>query len=297
MKLLRAIPPYNPGDVSRAYRQGAFEAWRAAGGLTARAWRAPWPLRRYIYRYSFPPLCHSRREARLCFAEAMTLRYDAFPASLFYEIVPVVWDAWPWLDARLIGWLRQQRVRTCFLTSSEAVARLQPLLPGVSLRFMPEGIDVARYPMGLPLARRETDLFTYGRLPRELYEFPHEGLRVERGGDDELFHRRLREAKVIVCVPHCDVNPEYTGGQETLTQRYWEVMLSGAVPVGRAPRELIDLIGYDPVVPIVRSAFPAQLRQICRDIAGYQPLVERNRAAALCHGAWRERMPLLIGGV
>lgn len=290
LKTIRALRPYKPRDLKFAYRQPAYEAWEAIGGSTTPACHAPCGLRRYVYKHSWPPFRHSRREARLCFAEVVSLRYEAFPSCLLHEIVPIVWDAWPSRDASLVAWLRQQRVRTCLLTSSEAVARLRPQLPGVCLHFMPEGVDEARYPMGLPLIERPIDLYTYGRLQRELYDFPHEGLRVERGGDDATFHRRLQEAKVIIAVPNCDVNARYTGGQETLTLRYWECMLSGAVLVGRAPRELTELIGYDPTVPLRRHDFPAQLREICRDIASYQPLVARNRRAALSHGSWTVRM-------
>ena len=44
--------------------------------------------------------------------------------------------------------------------------------------------------------------------------------------------------------------PELAGDIETLTQRYWECMLSRIVMLGHAPQELIDLIGYNPVIEI-----------------------------------------------
>ena len=32
---------------------------------------------------------------------------------------------------------------------------------------------------------------------------------------------------MMVCFPQCDTNPMKAGNLETLTQRYWEAMLSG----------------------------------------------------------------------
>ena len=44
--------------------------------------------------------------------------------------------------------------------------------------------------------------------------------------------------------------PEVAGDIETLTQRYWECMFSRMVMVGHAPQELIDFIGYNPVIEL-----------------------------------------------
>ena len=83
---------------------------------------------------------------------------------------------------------------------------------------------------------------------------------------------------------------ELEEGIDTLTKRYWECMLSGVVILGRAPQELIDIIGYDPVVHLDLDNANAQILDILSHISDYQELVNRNRKSALEHGDWKLRI-------
>ena len=56
------------------------------------------------------------------------------------------------------------------------------------------------------------------------------------------------------------------GKIETLTQRYWECMLSRCLIVGRAPFELINLIGYNPVIEVEWGNESEQLLRILNNI-------------------------------
>lgn len=100
----------------------------------------------------------------------------------------------------------------------------------------------------------------------------------------------MANAQVTIAVPRSWTQPEVAGGIETLTQRYWESMLSRMVMVGHAPQELTDLIGYNPVVEMNREHPAEQICDILAHIEDYQPLVDRNREAALKHGDWKLRM-------
>ena len=84
--------------------------------------------------------------------------------------------------------------------------------------------------------------------------------------------------------------PEVAGDIETLTQRYWENMLSRIVMVGHAPKELVDLIGYNPVIDLDREHPNEQILDILAHISDCQPLVDRNRETALRLGEWTLRM-------
>ena len=84
--------------------------------------------------------------------------------------------------------------------------------------------------------------------------------------------------------------PDETGGIETLTQRYWEAMLTRSIIVGRAPEELIDLIGYNPVIDLDRQNPIEQIENILLHIEDFQPLVDKNRETALQMGDWKKRM-------
>ena len=52
------------------------------------------------------------------------------------------------------------------------------------------------------------------------------------------------------------------GDIETLTQRYWENMLSRIIMVGHAPKELVDLIGYNPIIEIDKENDKEQIIDI-----------------------------------
>ena len=58
----------------------------------------------------------------------------------------------------------------------------------------------------------------------------------------------MSKIKIVVSFPQNITNPKKAGDIETLTQRYWESMLSRNIIVGQAPEELIELIGYNPVI-------------------------------------------------
>lgn len=91
----------------------------------------------------------------------------------------------------------------------------------------------------------------------------------------------MADAKITISLPRCDTAAEETGGIETLTQRFWEGMLSRSVLLGRAPKELIDLVGYKPVVTLDKEHADEQVRDIVEHISEYQDLVNKNRETAL----------------
>lgn len=97
----------------------------------------------------------------------------------------------------------------------------------------------------------------------------------------------------MICFTQCDTNPNKAGNLETLTQRYWEAMLSGCLIIGRAPQELIDLIGYNPVIDVDWDTPEEQLSLILKNIDTYQELVDKNVIVAKKYGSWDCRMPLL----
>jgi len=67
------------------------------------------------------------------------------------------------------------------------------------------------------------------------------------------------------------------------------------VMVGHAPKELIEQIGYNPVINIDKKNFTEQILDILAHIDDYQKLVDKNREAALHLGDWSVRMREVIG--
>lgn len=60
--------------------------------------------------------------------------------------------------------------------------------------------------------------------------------------------------------------------------------------VGHAPKELIDLIGYNPVIELDMYNPKEQILHIITHITDYQDLVDKNLEAAKVHGDWNTRM-------
>lgn len=298
MKTIRAVAPYSHADGDD-FRHYAFEAWRREGGATAPAHYPPRLLHRLAYGADFPTtFCKDTAEARLRFVQPVSVRFDTWPPYPVHETVPMIWDCWPQFFDPMCRWLTRHRVRTAILTSSQTAERMRRQFPEMNILFVPEGTDTSRFGEGRPLTERHTGLFEIGSVVRSWYKkrYPEDYIRLCRLPEDadlstnSGFRRVLQDAKVTVVFPRCDTQPEEAGDIETLTQRYWEAMLSRMVMVGRAPKELTDLIGYNPVIDMDTAHPTRQLQDIIAGIDRYQPLVDRNRATAIALGDWRQRM-------
>lgn len=60
--------------------------------------------------------------------------------------------------------------------------------------------------------------------------------------------------------------------------------------MGHAPKELIDILHYNPVIEADMDNPDKQLVHILANISAYQPLVDKNRQEALKYAPWNVRM-------
>ena len=205
----------------------------------------------------------------------------------------------------LIG-LQEVKVFNMLPKLHKQLERIQKRFPEMNIFVITEGIDTSKYDSGKPLAEREIDLLEYGR-GSGIDVNVNDNVNVNVNGfryvctkvngkfytDEELF-QMMGNSKVTIALPRCDTDPTIAAGVETLTQRYWENMLSRIVMVGRAPKELTDLIGYNPVIELDRNHARKQilyiLKHILKHIEDYHYLVDRNRETALQLGDWTLRM-------
>ena len=298
MKKLSAVAPYmHPGFLN--FKQAPYEAWWKLGGQIASS-HYPWRfLHGLAYRWELPSLWKNNNEAQLRFVEPVSITFDTFPDYARYEIIPFVWDCWPCHFEKMCTWLKRHGVRTAIFTSSQTAEKIRERFPKMNVMYCPEGIDTSKYIEGKPLKERRIDVLEFGRSvlrtktktitkrddinyvctkEEEKFLFTNEQL-VEAMGD----------AKVTIALPRSVTQPEVAGDIETLTQRYWECMLSRIVMVGRSPKELTELIGYDPVIPIDQTNPIAQIENMLMHIGNYQGMVDRNRETALRLGDWSIR--------
>lgn len=264
------------------------------------------------YHLDLPTLWQCNDEARLRFVEGAGVRFETFPDYLTHEVIPVIWDCWPSYWPTMEAWFRKHKVRTAFFTSSETAQHFREVIPNTNIYHLPEAIETELYKEGKSLKERDVDFLKFGRVCNTIdTRLLNNQLKIiESRNEYGFLHTRqdlinaLADSKVTIAMPRCDNQPEIAHGIETLTQRFWECMLSRIVMLGRAPRELIDIIGYDPCVNIWNSTrlgngkfstdgMAKQIEEIITHIEEYQPLVDRNRKAALQHGDWSMRAETL----
>ena len=294
----RRILPY------QFFREWLVDSLRKAGVKVLRDVPLAWSLRLAIGKLGLCfPLFNKGR--RLLVLTGGRPEYFSWPWCYSYEIVPVVWDCWPRWFPHLVRFVKRNNVKTIFCTSSQTALRLKELVPSINAVWLPEGIDSKQYPPGPRLTERTTDVLELGRQKRETHE---EILRIAQEHDIRHLYQRgksllfgnleemtagMRNSKIAICYPRCDTHPEFAGDIETLTQRYWECMLSGTLMVGRAPKELVDFCGYNPVVELTGNV-GEQLLGILNHISDYQDLVDKNRKFADAHASWDSRVNIIL---
>lgn len=297
MKIVKAIPPYIYKSASN-FKYYPCEAWEKIGGKVSRNFYPPQFLHSLIYRITLPSIFKNKREARLRFVSGYSIQFDAFPDYAFYEVIPLIWDCWPKQVESVAAFFRKHQVKTAIFTSSQTADVFRDLFPKMNILTITEGIKIDLYSPGNVLSERKIDILEIGRKDGNFFMSPlPDGINHVKTGNfartfqsDEEFRAALADTKVTVTVPRCDVDKKTAGNIETLTQRYWECMLSRIVMVGRAPKELIDLIGYNPVVDWDGNDASLLVTDILNNIEEYQELVDRNCEIARKMAPWEIRM-------
>jgi hypothetical protein len=294
-----AIKLLSPGDIgdSVAFYQHWFaEAWEAAGGIVVSN-STIWPhAARVVLGRNWPGFNFSRKNKLLVLGSGR-VESVSWPQLLIHEIVPFLWDVWPDKIAPLIRFVRRNKIRTLFCTSSQVVEILKSRLSEVDIHWIPEGIKVEAYPKGENLKNRPVDILSYGRQMTSVTDKLRDLALSEklnvlfREGDAHLFStfddlvNGLQSSKLTICYPQSVTHPERAKNTETLTQRYWEAMLTGTLLIGQAPKELIEVCGYNPVVELDDNP-TIVVNEILKNIEKYQSLVDRNRGCAEEKADW-----------
>ena len=294
---LKAVCPYiHPNSIN--FKYAPFEAWVRLGGETARSLFPPRLLHALAYKYELPDINIRRKEARLMFVEPVSISFDTFPYYATHEVIPFIWDCWPRYYDKMERWMRRHKIRRAIFTSKQEMEAMKARLPEVSMMHCPEAVDIQLYSPGKDLKKRSIDLLEFGRsnikyLGTDGIAGINHVTTLQNGRfvytNDELF-AAMADAKVTICLPRCLTHPDLAGGVETLTQRYWEAMLSRIVIVGHCPKELEDIAGYNPCIEIDERNPVGQIVSIIKNITHYQELVDRNRDAALRLAPWELRM-------
>lgn len=291
-KKVKATEPFfYKGQIN--FKNKAYLAWQQLGYPTAISHYPPRFLHGLFYKFEFPKFYKNEKEARLRFMQPYSLAFDCFPDYMVYEIIPFLWDCWPNNYEKVLKWLKKHKIKTAIFTSSQIADLTREYLPEMNVLSVTEGIDVATYKYGRCLVERNIDFLEYGREIENIIHYETRGINYVRGKKDgkivfsnEQLIDTIADSKIAAAYPKSWTNPENAGGIETLTQRYWECMLSRTIMIGHAPKELISLLGYNPVIELDKNNANNQLRNVLANIHDYQNLADKNRNAALKFGDW-----------
>lgn len=308
-KLLKAVSPYSHSGFLN-FKMAPFEAWKHNGGDIAMTCYPPRSLHGAAFRWELPTICKNNKEARLRFVEPVSLSFDTFPDYARYEVVPMFWDCWPCYFEKTRDWLKRHKVKTAIFSSQQTAERMREALHDISIIWCAEAVDDSVYLKGTHLKYREIDLLEFGRSndriinARRLLDLKINGRDVrhvctKQNGKfvytNEELYQAMGNAKVTIALPRSMTQPEIAGDIETLTQRYWECMFSRMVMIGHAPEELVDFIGYNPVIELREDTSAEELVvYVLEHLEDYQDLVDRNRNTAECLGSWNVRMKWLM---
>ena len=252
----------------------------------------------------FVKLPHRKKKnAIIISTQGSSLLYNTYP-YFGYEIIPMIWDLWPGTWPKLYRHLTKLKCKTAFVTVRSMAEKLRSDL-GINAYWISEGIDVNDYSKGVALENRSIDVYELGRqlpryhnilikilgdkLIRNTYNPDGTLAKLAYPTSEELLDK-LNKTKIIISFPQVDTHPQRAGKLETLTQRYWEAMLSGCLIIGRAPKELIDLFGYNPVIDVDWKNPEEQILNILNNIGSFQTFVDRNHDTAKKMASWDLRI-------
>ena len=232
-----------------------------------------------------------------------------FPDSYWREPVPWIFDCWEPQFAKWERLLRRHRVATAFFSSKTATKHFSRRIPQLKSYWIPEACDPTLFTWQKPLTSRAIAVLELGRKWSRIHErirgpLERAGVRHVHSGPGDgkaLFpevsamYEALGDTAVMICYPRSVTHPESAGAVETLTQRYLEAIGSGCLAMGKAPAELVELFGFDPVLRLSDEDPAKHLLSVLRDLARHQEHVDRARARLLEVGTFSARAKEMLG--
>ncbi|MEO5588404.1 MAG: glycosyltransferase [Gemmatimonadaceae bacterium] len=241
--------------------------------------------------------------ARDYFAVMMNL--DPTPAAPWFARASrrsvYLFDAWPAHHASIKRYVESWGIRNAFISSSAAAHQLASGSRHCNFAWVPEGVDPESY-RHRPPAERDIDVLQLGRKLDAHHVVIAPALKAagrryeyERQKGQLVFESReafvdgLSRSRISICVPSSVTHPERAGDVETMTTRYLQSMASGCLVLGKAPAEMIELFGYNPVIEIDMNDPAGQIIGLLDEYELHLPLIEKNRDHVLRDHTWRNR--------
>lgn len=216
-----------------------------------------------------------------------------------------MFDAWPNTHQQISDFISDYKIDRLFVSSYQAANTLNKQINRNNVYWIPEGINPAEYEY-LSFEEKDIDILSIGRK----YDLYHEKIRSYFDSSDKVylyekekgqiifpdrkdFIRGLARSKISICIPSNITHPDRAGDIETMTIRYLQSIVSKCLIVGYAPKEMIDLFGYNPVIEIDLDNPVDQLNKILDNYSEYIPLIEKNYECVINNHTWAHRWDLI----
>lgn len=225
-----------------------------------------------------------------------------FPYFLFSENRNLyLFDAWPKEQDGIIKFLNAFKVNNVFITSSQVVKSIQSKTPNTNCFWIPEGINPELYKY-YEYPNKTIDVLALGRrydaYHKQIVNYLENNNKIylyekQRGNiifpTREGFVKGMAKSKISICVPSSITHPDRSGNIETMTIRYLQSMVSKCIILGHAPKEMVTLFGYNPVIEIDYEDPKGQITSILNNYSDYFELIEKNYQTVLEKHTWNKR--------
>ena len=212
-----------------------------------------------------------------------------------------MFDAWPKNQNEINTFIKSFKIDNIFLSSSEAVQRLSALNNNCNFYWIPEAINPNEY-KHKPYDKKMIDVIQLGRKYESYHKIIEKPLKLhskiylfEKKRGEIIFPDRknfiwgLANSKISICVPSSITHPERSGNMETMTVRYLQSMVSKCLVVGHAPKEMLTLFDYNPVIEIDTDNPIEQIMYLLCHYDDYIPLIEKNYKMVNENHTWAHR--------
>jgi hypothetical protein len=235
--------------------------------------------------------------------------YKTFPYFTFGYGRRCIWvyDAWPDRWDAIERFVKRYNIRLLMLSSLQATDHFRSrAMAGCRVEWLPEAVTTENYRQK-PYEHRTIDVLQLGRrwdvyhaaiepyAREQQYAYKYEtkpGCLVFPKHED--FLEGLSESKISICVPASLTHPSRSARLETMTWRYLQSMASKCLLLGHTPKEMRQLFGYDPVIPIDTDNPTEQIKDLLTNYHRYEPLIEKNYEHVSRYHQWQNRVETMV---
>lgn len=210
-------------------------------------------------------------------------------------------DAWPSNHFFIEKFIRSFNLKNVFFSSKQVVDIFKQKNLNCKFHWVPEGIDTENYKFK-EYEHKDIDVLAFGRKFNKLHDLIVDGLNSdniiylyeEKPGHiifptREEFLNGLSRSKISICIPSNITHPERSGKISTMTVRYLQSMASKCLILGFMPEDMKDLFPYMPIINLDICNPLAQIKDIIKNYASYQELIEKNYNYTKENHSWLNR--------